>query len=316
MKKTFLTLLVFVANIVYAQYSLSYKVEAKFPYLVGTNILYVTQTLTQGSIPDGGNFTIPKVTLPSNLSQFQGLADALENSIVGLEAGALKENVSINFLIEGMDVSGKYTTLYGASVFWFVTATVTVNNTPVTGDYYFQNGKKLYWKFKKSNLSPFVKQCITDWTLNDWADLGFAFFTQDPSNYIWITNEISALDEGDYFSLYALHLSRLAGGRGKTFKTYPTSVEKFNVNTFYVAQNYPNPFNPTTNITFSLPKSSDVSIEIYNALGTLVTSDILKNVNQGRHTYTFNANNLPTGIYYARVKALNQVKVVKMLYLK
>lgn len=304
------------ATFVYAQYSLSYKVEAKFPYLVGTNIFYVTQTLTQGTIQDGGNFTIPKVTLSQNLSQFQGLADALENSIVGLEPGALKENVTINFLIEGMDVSGKYSTLYGASVFWFVTATVTVNGTPVTGNYYFQNGKKLYWKFKKSNLTPFVQQCIPDWQLNDWNDLGFAFFTQDPTNYIWITNEISAADEGDYFSLYTLHLSRLAGGRGKTFKTYPVSNEKLNINTFYVAQNYPNPFNPTTVITFSLPKSTDVTVEIYNAIGTLVSSDYLKNLSQGIHNYKFNANNLPTGIYYARIKALNQTKVIKMLYIK
>ena len=36
--------------------------------------------------------------------------------------------------------------------------------------------------------------------------------------------------------------------------------------------NYPNPFNPTTTITFDLPKSSDVSLKIFNIIGKAVST--------------------------------------------
>ncbi len=39
---------------------------------------------------------------------------------------------------------------------------------------------------------------------------------------------------------------------------------------FKLSQAYPNPFNPTTNIEFSLPKSCDVRLEIYDTSGRIV----------------------------------------------
>ncbi len=308
------------SSLIFSQYSLSYKVDIKAPYLVGSNVFYVTQTITQGSINDGGSFTVPKSILPStpiNLTQFQGLADALENSIVGIESGALKENVTINFTIEGMNVDGKYSTLYGASVFWFVTADVLVNGQKVASDYYFQNGKKIYWKFKKSNLVPFIQQCITDWTLNNWSDLSFAYFTSDAFYYYWLTNEISAVDEGDYFSLYALHLSRLAGGRGKTFKTYPVgNEEEIKINDFNLKQNYPNPFNPTTTIQFSIAEKSNVKLTITDMLGREIQTLVNDELSAGSYNYNFNANNLPSGVYFYRLDAGKFSSVKKMILMK
>jgi len=316
MKKIFLFIFT-TFSILFAQKSLSYKVDVKLPYLVGSSVFTVTQTVTQGSINDGSSFTVPKITLPSspiNLTQFQGLADALENSIVGIEQGALADDISIVITIEGMDPDGKYSNVFGANVFWFATADVYVNGNKVTGDYYFNSGKKFYWKFKKTNLFPFVQQCLPNWTPAQLDSLVFAYLLQTSPEPLWTTSEITTVDEGDYFSFYALHLSKLAGGRGKTFKT--TSNEKLNINSFYVNQNYPNPFNPVTNISFNLPKPADVKIEIYNAIGNIIRKDILKNVNSGVYNYKFDAQNLPTGIYYAKITALNQNKIIKMLYLK
>ena len=87
-------------------------------------------------------------------------------------------------------------------------------------------------------------------------------------------------------------------------------------NTFSLKQNYPNPFNPSTTIEFTLPKSEFVELKVYNILGKEVSTLISMKLNQGNHTYTFNGNNLASGIYYYRIKAGNFVETRKMIYLK
>jgi hypothetical protein len=72
-------------------------------------------------------------------------------------------------------------------------------------------------------------------------------------------------------------------------------------------QNYPNPFNPTTMIEFSLPEDAIVTLKIYNVLGqeiaTLIDREAL---DLGIQTVEFNANSLPSGIYFYRVMAETQ----------
>lgn len=66
-------------------------------------------------------------------------------------------------------------------------------------------------------------------------------------------------------------------------------------------QNYPNPFNPTTEIPFSLAKSSFVTLELYNSLGQKVATLINNEMNSGSHKIKFNASDLSSGIYYYRI---------------
>jgi len=94
-------------------------------------------------------------------------------------------------------------------------------------------------------------------------------------------------------------------------------------NKFELFQNYPNPFNPTTNLSFVISQSSFVTLKVYDILG----KEIAKLVNEykpaGKYTITFNATNLPSGVYFYRIKAVpsgryaeNFVKTKKMLLLK
>ena len=48
-----------------------------------------------------------------------------------------------------------------------------------------------------------------------------------------------------------------------------SAVERTDIlpSVYSLEQNYPNPFNPTTIINFSIPKSADVRLAIYDALG-------------------------------------------------
>lgn len=85
---------------------------------------------------------------------------------------------------------------------------------------------------------------------------------------------------------------------------------------FDLFQNYPNPFNPTTKIKYSIPKTSNVLLEVYNILGERVA--LLVNAEQmpGFYTLDFNAINFASGFYIYRLVAKDFVEVKKMVLLK
>lgn len=68
---------------------------------------------------------------------------------------------------------------------------------------------------------------------------------------------------------------------------------------FALAQNYPNPFNPVTTIEFSLPAQSIVTLKVYNVLGQEVATLLNRQqLDQGRQAVDFNANAIPSGVYF------------------
>lgn len=86
---------------------------------------------------------------------------------------------------------------------------------------------------------------------------------------------------------------------------------------YELKQNYPNPFNPITNIEFSIVKSNNVTLIIYNSIGQKVTTLVNQQLAPGRYKYDFNASGLPSGSYYYRLKAGDDyVKTNKMILLK
>lgn len=87
-------------------------------------------------------------------------------------------------------------------------------------------------------------------------------------------------------------------------------------NDFRLYQNYPNPFNPETTITFEVTATSIISLNIYDALGKLVTELLNDARSPGKYSINFNANNLSSGIYFYKLKADNYLSVKKMLLLK
>jgi|GEM_PF-4589836 len=91
-------------------------------------------------------------------------------------------------------------------------------------------------------------------------------------------------------------------------------VEKDNLS--FGAINYPNPFNPATIITYSLPKASFVTLKVYNILGREITTLVNENKQAGKYEVTFDASELPSGIYFYRLTAGNENLVRKMLLVK
>lgn len=71
---------------------------------------------------------------------------------------------------------------------------------------------------------------------------------------------------------------------------------------FELYSNYPNPFNPTTNLSFSLPQTADVSVEIYNVLGQNVMNIPARRFTSGANQIiNVDASSLTTGMYIYRV---------------
>ena len=101
-----------------------------------------------------------------------------------------------------------------------------------------------------------------------------------------------------------------------TFK-YSDEVEVNSVpSVFALYQNFPNPFNPTTNINFSVPELSHVSLNVYNITGEEVFKMSDKVFESGNHTVKFDGSSLPSGIYFYRLRAGSFVETKKMLLLK
>lgn len=69
---------------------------------------------------------------------------------------------------------------------------------------------------------------------------------------------------------------------------------------------YPNPFNPATQFTLTVAERQTVRVEVFNVLGQRVQLLYAGQIDGGEtRTFTFNASNLPSGIYLYRVTGRN-----------
>ena len=96
-------------------------------------------------------------------------------------------------------------------------------------------------------------------------------------------------------------------------------VEPINSNIpedFALNQNYPNPFNPTTQIQYSIPSEAFVTLKVYDLLGNIIATLIREEHSAGNYSVTFNADNVPSGVYFYQLEAGDFLTTKKMLLLK
>lgn len=85
---------------------------------------------------------------------------------------------------------------------------------------------------------------------------------------------------------------------------------------YVLHQNYPNPFNPLTTIGFTLEVPKRVRIDIFNLKGQRVAELRDETVPAGRHTLEFDAGDLPSGVYFCKMKAGRTTLIRKMMLVK
>ncbi len=124
-------------------------------------------------------------------------------------------------------------------------------------------------------------------------------------------NEVYAKNDTVYVAacsggLWILHYDESLG-----IENIPSMPEKF-----ILSQNYPNPFNAVTTIKYTLPKESDVIINIYNLLGRKIETLIDVNQPAGIHSLVWDAEEFSSGMYFYKIEAGEFVQTKRMLLLK
>ncbi|MBE0539492.1 MAG: CotH kinase family protein [Ignavibacterium sp.] len=85
---------------------------------------------------------------------------------------------------------------------------------------------------------------------------------------------------------------------------------------YSLLQNFPNPFNPVTAIKYSIPKTSFVSLKVYDVLGHEVKTLVEELKNPGTYQVIFEGTGLSSGVYFYRIKAENFINTKKLILLK
>lgn len=150
---------------------------------------------------------------------------------------------------------------------------------------------------------------------------GDVLFTYAPSSGIRINNgTFKDIDNDGYLELLINEYT--TSSYLKTLKVFSTPAtvsinnNSIQVPNYELKQNYPNPFNPSTTIEYSIKKTADVQIKIYDISGREIQS-VAKGV-QAHGTYKVNLtlDNLSSGTYFYQILVDGISEAKKMILIK
>jgi len=126
------------------------------------------------------------------------------------------------------------------------------------------------------------------------------------NTYYWRVKSIAGIVESQWSAIWS-------------FYVHPDAI--INTGTeipkeYTLEQNYPNPFNPSTKITYSIPRASDVKITVFNLLGQEIKTLVNETKEAGIHEINFNAQNLNSGVYLYKIEAGSYIQTRKMTLIK
>jgi hypothetical protein len=147
---------------------------------------------------------------------------------------------------------------------------------------------------------------------NEWRTIGFIEgkgTTSEPQHYLYSDRLSDVKSNKLYYRLKQID-------NDGTYK-YSNIVEVgIAPSSFTLSQNYPNPFNPSTKIKYSIPQSSKVVVKVFDMLGKEVTTLVNEEKQAGTYELTWNAQDMPSGVYTYSIKAGSYTAVKKMVLIK
>ncbi|MCU0406972.1 MAG: T9SS type A sorting domain-containing protein [Ignavibacteriaceae bacterium] len=145
-----------------------------------------------------------------------------------------------------------------------------------------------------------------------WVEVGFVpgFGTTTELRSYSYTD--AGLSSGTYF----YRIKQIDYNGTFTYYNLASLVEVSTPDVFELTQNYPNPFNPTTAINYSIAKTTNVQLVIFNSIGEEIAVMVNETQQPGRYSVNFDAASLSSGVYFYKLVAGDFVSIKKMLLLK
>lgn len=166
----------------------------------------------------------------------------------------------------------------------------------------------------ETNNRGFEIQRLQDYKitkLKDWKKIGFV----EGNGTTTETTSYSFTDTGLATGKYYYRLKQVDFDGSYEYSN-TISIEVKPPTQFKLNQNYPNPFNPTTKISYALKDAGLVELKLYDILGNEVAVIVNENQSAGIYEVSFNAGNLPSGIYFYRLTSGNFMDTKKLILLK
>lgn len=149
---------------------------------------------------------------------------------------------------------------------------------------------------------------------------GFLIYQQSDTGWVKVSSE---LPESYFYSIEVIDSTLFAGiyHNGVWAKTYSKNTTSIPFNKYRspkisLNQNYPNPFNSSTIISYDLPLTGNVKLELYDLVGRKILVLIDENQIAGTHAVNFDASALPSGIYFYRLNSRGFVVANKLVLVK
>ncbi|OGU77720.1 MAG: hypothetical protein A2V93_10355 [Ignavibacteria bacterium RBG_16_34_14] len=167
------------------------------------------------------------------------------------------------------------------------------------------------FEIERTQISNFKSQ-------NQWEKIGFVsgFGTTTESKSYSFTDDLSRLRENISSSIYKYRLKQIDYDGSFNYSDEVEVEVNLLPKEYVLYHNYPNPFNPFTTIKFSIPKQTQLKLNLYNVLGELVKTITEGLYEPGNYEVTLNANELPSGIYIYKFESSESVLSKKLILIK
>ena len=191
---------------------------------------------------------------------------------------------------------------------------------------YDANNNQIHYLVKQSNGSTLVDYLQYDATFNAFNYITtWRSYTRDAGNWVPRRKAEYSYDADQNITLVTDSSSsnggltwRLFSRQAYTWSQGVTGVEnEFNsVSDYRLSQNYPNPFNPSTSINFSIPNKANVSLKVFDLLGSQIAELVNGEIEAGSYEVSFDASKLVSGVYFYKIQSENFSETKKMILLK
>lgn len=179
---------------------------------------------------------------------------------------------------------------------------IMLESIPVTLN--FDGWKEVKIKLDEENFK-LISKFKDDFSVTEQESVAIQFEFESGKNY----------KESKFESGIAL-ISEIVSKDNLNSENKSETLDGKTAESYFEAKNYPNPFNPSTTISYNLKEATNVSLAVYDRLGREVKLLVDQMQNAGLHTVEFNGSQLPSGIYFYRIKTSERTEVRKMILAK